>query len=54
MSRSALTEFALANPLYVWVIVLTCLVGGLAGGQRIAQLEGGAHHMTSSSMDMYM
>ena len=39
MSRSSLTEFALANPLYVWVIVLTCLVGGLAGGQRIAQLE---------------
>ena len=38
MSRSSLTEFALANPLYVWVIVLTCLVGGLAGGQRIAQL----------------
>ena len=23
----------------MWVIVLTCLVGGLAGGQRIAQLE---------------
>ena len=39
MSRSSLTEFALANPLYVWVIVLTCLIGGLAGGQRIAQLE---------------
>ena len=39
MSRSSLTEFALANPLYVWVIVLTCLVGGLAGGQGIAQLE---------------
>ena len=31
MSRSSLTEFALANPLYVWVIVLTCLIGGLAG-----------------------
>ena len=39
ISRSSLTEFALANPLYVWVIVLTCLVSGLAGGQRIAQLE---------------
>ena len=39
MSRSSLTEFALAHPLYVWVIVLTCLIGGLAGGQRIAQLE---------------
>ena len=39
MSRSSLTEFALANPLFVWVVVLTCLFAGLAGGQRIAQLE---------------
>ncbi|NDH39430.1 MAG: efflux RND transporter permease subunit [Gammaproteobacteria bacterium] len=39
MSRSSLTEFALANPLYVWVVVLACVIGGLAGGQRIAQLE---------------
>ena len=39
MSRSSLTELALANPLYVWVVVLTCLVGGLAGGQSIARLE---------------
>ncbi len=39
MSRSSLTEFALANPLYVWLITLACLIGGLAGGQRIAQLE---------------
>lgn len=39
MSKSSLTEFALANPLFVWVVVLTCLFAGLAGGQRIAQLE---------------
>ena len=39
MSRSNLTEFVLANPLYVWVIVLTCLLGGLAGSQTIARLE---------------
>ena len=39
MSRSSLTEFALKKPLYVWLIVLTCLVGGLAGGNGIAQLE---------------
>lgn len=39
MSRTDLTEFTLANPLYVWVIVLTCLLGGLAGSQNIARLE---------------
>lgn len=39
MSRPNLTEFALANPLYVWVIALTCLLGGLAGSQNIARLE---------------
>jgi len=39
LSKSSLTEFALANPLFVWVVVLTCLFAGLAGGQRIAQLE---------------
>lgn len=39
MPKSSLTEFALANPLFVWVVVLTCLLAGLAGGQRIAQLE---------------
>jgi multidrug efflux pump subunit AcrB len=39
LSKSSLTEFALANPLFVWVVVLTCLLAGLAGGQRIAQLE---------------
>jgi len=39
VSRSNLTEFVLANPLYVWVIVLTCLLGGLAGSQTIARLE---------------
>ena len=39
MSRSSLTDFALANPLFVWVVVLSCLVAGLVGGQRIAQLE---------------
>ena len=39
MSRSNLTEFVLANPLYVWVIALTCLLGGLAGSQTIARLE---------------
>ena len=39
MSRSSLTDFALANPLFVWVVVLSCLFAGLVGGQRIAQLE---------------
>ena len=38
MSRSSLTEFALANPLYVWVIVLTCLIGVTYVGTLAATL----------------
>lgn len=39
MTRASLTEFALANPLYVWLLVLVCLLGGLLGVQSIARLE---------------
>lgn len=39
MTRRSLTEFALANPLYVWLVVLACMVGGVLGVQSIARLE---------------
>lgn len=39
MSRRSITELAIDHPLYVWILALACILGGLVGVDKIARLE---------------